>query len=112
MASYVAYGRSSILGLTALIAGGLGLVLYFFQPIGIVLGVAGMLLGIFGVLMHFTEGGRPLRVAMAGLLLSAAALATGLAVPAILRMNLRRDGPVNREESPYTPAPAHPVDGR
>jgi hypothetical protein len=64
--------------------GGLGLLLFWFEPFGHILGTVGILLALAGLAANYTQGGRPWRQAVGGLIVSAGALvisvATSLAV--------------------------------
>jgi hypothetical protein len=106
---------SNFLGLASLIMGGLGLVFYFFQPFGIVLGAAGVAVGIAGVAMYYRRGGTPRHLAVGGLIMSLAALATGAVLPVLLDAGRDYTAPRVREGSPYTaprgePPPPFPKD--
>jgi hypothetical protein len=104
MAVYTARSASGFLGLAALIMGGLGLVMYFFQPFGIIFGAAGVVVGVAALVVYWPRGGTPLHLALGGLILSAAALVTGLALPMLLTRPVDQDynRPRIQEGSPYT----------
>jgi hypothetical protein len=105
---------SGFLGLASLIMGGMGLVFYIFQPFGIVFGAAGVVVGLAGVVLYFGRGGRPLHLALGGLILSAAALATGVMLPTLLDTRVDQDyfHEGGRGGSPYTAPPGKAAPGR
>jgi hypothetical protein len=66
------------LGISSIALGFLGLVFCWLEPLGIVLSLAGLLVGIFGWALASRRGGRAYRLAVGGTALSAVALVTDL----------------------------------
>jgi len=72
------------MGPLSMAMGGLGLVLYWVWPLGLILAAVGLLAGLAGLATLYAVGGRPLRQAVVGTLVSAAALLVNLWIPQIL----------------------------
>jgi len=77
--------RQGPLGVLSLGLAFLSLLLVWLQPIGLILGGAGILVGLLGLGMNYSAGGRPYRQAGAGLLLSFCALLINLGLTVMLR---------------------------
>ena len=68
------------LGMSSLVLGTIGLMLFFLPVLGIPISAFGLLFGILGVAASFFTGGVQLRWSLAGLATSAAALAVNIAI--------------------------------
>jgi len=78
-------GRQGALGILSILLALLGLMMFWLQPLGLILSGAGILAGILGLGTSHSAGGRPYRQAGAGLLLSFAALLINLSLTPSLR---------------------------
>jgi len=79
------FGRQGVFGLLSVGLGFLGLLFFWVQPLGEILGGAGILAGVLGVGASYSTGGRPLRQATTGLIVSFVAVLVSLSMPLILR---------------------------
>jgi hypothetical protein len=68
------------LGVTSLVLGNIGLLLFFFPILGIPVSAIALVLGIVAVLLPPTRRGRDLRYCFYGILLSVAALSMNIAI--------------------------------
>ncbi len=85
MTTRTVLGRQGAIGILAIVLALLTLLFFWLQPVNIILGAAGALTGLIGIGLDYSVGGRPLRQAVAGLLLSLAALGISVSLPLILR---------------------------
>jgi hypothetical protein len=90
------------MGILAIVLALLALMFFWLQPVNIILGAAGALTGLIGIGLDYPAGGRPLRQAAAGVLLSLAALAMSVSLPLILRHDPSM--PDNRKPDRSVPA--------
>jgi hypothetical protein len=79
MAIYNVVARARSLGIFALILGFLGLLFYWWTPFGMILSIAGLMLGVVGWVVAPVRSGS-VGWLIAGVLLSAAALALNLII--------------------------------
>ena len=90
MYSWVTYSRRpGAIGILAVLLALIGLLFFWMVPINLILGGAGVLVGVFGVGINYSAGGRPLRQATAGLLLALIVFLISLTLPLILREDSR-----------------------
>jgi hypothetical protein len=98
------------LGLASVVLGAIGLALFVLPIIGICISACGAVTGIVGILMVYAGRGSSLRLAVAGLLLSASAAAViaAIALAPSGYFSPRSVFPVYgaREGAPYVPPPA------
>jgi hypothetical protein len=100
------------LGLTSVILGSVGALLFFLPVLGIPLGTVGLAFGIIGLLLAVVGGWTSLRWSVAGIVASGLALGTGIVIalsPGGFLPNPK--GPPVRQNAPprlYVPPPASP----
>ena len=100
------------MGLTSVILGSVGALLFFLPVLGIPLGAVGLAFGIVGLLMAILGGWTSLRWSVAGIVVSGLALGIGIAIalaPAGFLPNPK--GPPAEQsmpDRPYVPPPARP----
>jgi hypothetical protein len=101
------------LGLTSVVLGAVGALLFFLPILSIPLGGIGLLFGLAGILLAIRGGWTGLRWSIAGLVVSAAALSVGIAIAEAPAGYLRsRPIPLNAQplpDRPYVPPPARPA---
>ena len=100
------------MGLTSVILGSVGALLFFLPVLGIPLGAVGLVFGIVGLLMAILGGWTSLRWSVVGIVVSGLALGIGIAIslaPAGFLPN-PKGPPVEQSvpDQPYVPPPAHP----
>jgi hypothetical protein len=99
-------------GLTSVLLGSVGVLLFFMPVLGIPLGAVGLAFGILGLLMAVCGGWTSLRWSVVGIVVSGLALGIGIAIalaPAGVLPNPK--GPPVRQsmpDQPYVPPPARP----
>lgn len=100
------------LGLTSVILGSIGLVLFIVPVIGIPISVAGLLVGMMGILVAFLGGTASLRLSVAGIVLSGCGSviiwAIALAPGGYFRPRAVFPSLPPSIERPYVPPPAAP----
>jgi hypothetical protein len=100
------------LGLTSVVLGVVGLLLFFLPILSIPLGGVGLVFGLGGLVLALFGGWTSLRWPVAGIALSGLALAAGLAIAQAPAGYLpSRAIPLNTEpvpDRPYVPPPARP----
>jgi hypothetical protein len=99
-------------GLTSLVFGAVGVLLFFMPILGIPLAGIGVVFGLAGVALVLPRGWSSLRWPIAGLVVSGAALAVGLAIAeAPAGSSWSRTIPLDSQpvrETPYVSPPARP----
>ncbi len=100
------------MGLTSVILGSVGVLLFFMPVLGIPLGAVGLAFGIVGLLMAILGGWTGLRWSVAGVVVCGLALGIGIAI-ALAPAGLLRSAngpPVEQSvpDRPYVPPPARP----
>jgi hypothetical protein len=107
-----AHDRPLGMGLTSVVLGAVGLLLFFLPVLGIPLGCVGVAFGAVGVLMAIFGGWTSLRWSAAGLVVSTLALGMGLSIAQAPEGYVpTRRVPLNTETVPehsYIPPPARP----
>jgi hypothetical protein len=105
---------SVAVGLTSVVLGTVGMLLFFLPIMGIPLGGIGAIFGLTGIVLAFRGGWSSLRWSIAGLVVSGAALGVGVAIAEAPTGYFRsRAIPLNAQpvaEQPYVPPPARPGD--
>ncbi len=102
------------MGLTSVILGSVGVLLFFLPVLGIPLGAVGLAFGIVGLLLAIFGRWTSLRWSVAGIVVSGLALGIGVAIalaPAGFLPNPK--GPPAEQslpDRPYVPPPARPGD--
>jgi hypothetical protein len=99
-------------GLTSVVLGAVGVLLFFLPILSIPLGGAGVIFGVAGIALALRGGWTSLRWAIAGLVVSGTALSVGIAIAEAPAGYLRsRSIPLSSQpvaEGPYVPPPARP----
>jgi hypothetical protein len=99
-------------GLTSLVLGAVGALLFFLPILSIPLSGVGVIFGLAGIVLAVRGGWTSLRWSIAGLVVSGTALAVGVSIVEAPAGHLRsRAIPLNSQpmpERPYVPPPARP----